>query len=116
MATVDAKQSAPAIHPCVIELRRMLQSVLGDDFVRLHHFGSRVVGGAASDSDYDVLCVTRRPLSRQERDEVMDRRIDLQLARDVFFDLHFFSNDEIQSPPIECLLFLQHAVGEGVVV
>ena len=47
MATVDAKPSAPAIHPCVIELREMLQSVLGDDFVRLYHYGSRVTGGAA---------------------------------------------------------------------
>jgi hypothetical protein len=116
METLDTKPSGRAIHPCVIELREMLQSVLGDNFVRLYHFGSRVAGGAASDSDYDVLCVTRRPLSRNEMDEVMDRRIDLQLARDVFFDLHFFSDDEIQSPPIECLLFLQHAVGEGVVV
>jgi hypothetical protein len=116
METFDAKASGRAIHPCVIELREMLQLILRDNFVRLYHYGSRGVGGAASDSDYDVLCVTRRPLSRNEMDEVMDRRIDLQLARDVFFDLHFFSNDEIQSPPIECLLFLQHAVGEGVVV
>jgi uncharacterized protein len=116
MTTVDIKQSGPVPHPCVIELREMLQSVLGDDFVKLYHYGSRVEGGAQPDSDYDVLCVTRRPLSRLEMNEVMDRRIDLQLAHDVFFDLHFFSNDEIQSPPIECLLFLQHAVGEGIVV
>jgi len=43
-------------------------------------------------------------------------RIDIQLAHDVFFDLHFFLADEIQSPPVECILFLEHAVGEGVVV
>ena len=116
MKPSDAKPSGHTLHPCVIELREMLQSVLGEDFVRLYHYGSRVDGGAASDSDYDVLCVTRRPFSRQERDEVMDRRMDLQLAHDVFFDLHFFSKDEIQSPPIECLLFLQHAGGEGIVV
>ncbi|MCG2685321.1 MAG: nucleotidyltransferase domain-containing protein [Planctomycetales bacterium] len=97
-------------------MRETLQAVLGDNFVRLHHFGSRVVGGAVRDSDYDVMCVTRRPLSRQEMDEVLDRRIDLQLAHDVFFDLHFFSADEIQSPPADCLLFLEHAIGEGVVV
>ena len=116
MATVEVRPSGRTPHACVIELREMLQSVLGDNFVRLYHFGSRVAGGAASDSDYDVLCVIQRPLSRREMDEVMDRRIDLQLACDVFFDLHFFSNEEIQSPPIECLLFLQHAVGEGIVV
>ncbi len=74
MATIDAKPSAPAIHPCVIELREMLQSVLGDDFVRLYHYGSRVAGGAKPDSDYDVLCVTRCRPSRQQRDEIMDRK------------------------------------------
>ena len=116
MKTSDSKPSGLMLHPCVIELREMLQSVLGENFVRLHHFGSRVVGRAARDSDYDVLCVTRRPLSRQERDDVMDRRIDLQLAHDVFFDLHFFSNDEIQSPPVDCVLFLEQAIGDGVVV
>ena len=94
----------------------MLQQVLGENFVRLHHFGSRIVGDAAGDSDYDVLCVTRRPLNPQEMDELQDRRIDLQLAHDVFFDLHFFLADEIQSPPVESLLFLEQAVGEGVVV
>ncbi len=116
MDTSHAKPAVRTVHPSVIELREMLQSVLGDNFVRLHHFGSRVVGGAASDSDFDVLCATRRPLLRQEMEEVLDRRIDLQLAHDVFFDLHFFSDDEIQSPPVDCLLFLEHAVGEGIVV
>lgn len=116
MKTSDPKHPCPMLHPCVIELRAMLQSVLGDNFVRLHHFGSRVSGCAVRDSDYDVLCVTRRTLSRQEMNEVMDRRIDLQLAHDVFFDLHFFSNDEIQSPPVDCRLFLEQAIGDGVVV
>ena len=116
MEPSNTNRSCRTPDPCVIELREMLQSVLGENFVRLHHFGSRVVGAAASDSDYDVLCVTRRPLGRCEMDEVLDRRIDLQLAHGVFFDLHFFSDDELQSPPVDCLLFLEHAVGEGVVV
>jgi hypothetical protein len=118
-AAVDAAQSkrlGKTPDPCVIELREMLRAVLGDNFLRLHHFGSRVVGDAAKDSDYDVMCVTRRLLSRQEMNEVLDRRIDLQLAYNVFFDLHFFSADEIQSPPVDCLLFLEQAIGEGVVV
>ena len=95
MDTLDTKQSGRAIHPCVIELREMLKSVLGDDFVRLYHYGSRVVGGAGPDSDYDVLCITKRPLSRRQRDEMLDRQIDLQLAHDVFIDLHFYSDEEL---------------------
>jgi predicted nucleotidyltransferase len=97
-------------------LREMLQSVLGDNFVRLYHYGSRVEGGADPDSDYDVLCVTEHTLNQREMDKVMDRRIDLQLNYDVFFDLHFFLDNEIKSPPVECLPFLQHAVVEGIVV
>jgi len=114
--THNSKQSAPKPHPCVIELREMLQSVLGDNFVCLYHYGSRVEGGANQDSDYDVLCVTKRPLNQRKMDEVMDLRIDLQLNYNVFFDLHFFSDEEIKSPPIECLPFLQHAIVEGMVV
>ena len=116
MATVDSQQSGRIVHPCVIELREMLQSVLGDDFVRLYHYGLRVEGGAEPDSDYDVLCVTKRPLNRLEMNAVLDRRIDLQLAYDVFFDLHFFSSDEIETPPVECLPFLRHAIADGVLV
>jgi hypothetical protein len=115
MDPLNAKQSTPTPAPCVIELREMLQSILGDNFVRLYHYGSRVTGGAARDSDYDVLCEIRRPLNRREKDEVLDRRIDLLLARDAFFDLQFFTSDEIGAPPIECALFLEQVVAEGIV-
>jgi len=94
----------------------MLQSVLGDDFVRLYHYGSRVLGGAAADSDYDVLCVTKCPPSRQQRDEIMDRRIDLELAHDVFFDLHFYSEEELRTPPISFTPYVRHVTTEGIVV
>jgi hypothetical protein len=116
METPGIQQSGAVIHPCVIELRDMLRSVLGDDFVRLYHYGSRVEGQSSANSDYDVLCVTRRPLSRHEMDVVMDRRIEIQLAHDILFDLHFFLDDEIGAPPIGCLLFLENAVGQGIVV
>jgi predicted nucleotidyltransferase len=111
-----SKQSGSAPDLCVVRLREMLQSVLGDNFVRLYHYGSRVEGGADPDSDYDVLCVIKHTLNQREMDEVMDRRIDLQLNYDVFFDLHIFLDHEIKSPPVECLPFLQHAVVEGIVI
>jgi hypothetical protein len=116
MESSETTPSRPAPDPCVLELRDMLKAVLGENFVRLHHFGSRMIGQPTVDSDYDVLCVTRRPLRRDEMDEVMDRRIDIQLAHDVLFDLHFFSADEIQSPPIGCVPFLEDVIGRGVVV
>jgi hypothetical protein len=116
MATVDIKTSGQAIHPCVIELREMLQSALGEDFARLYHYGSRVEGRAGPDSDYDVLCVTRRPISRRQRDDVLDRQIDLQLAHDVFFDLHFYTDAELHTPPVSFTPYVQHVTADGVVV
>ena len=116
MATVEIRPSGRTPHRCVIELREMLQAVLGDNFVRLYHFGSRVAGGAASDSDYDVLCVTQRPLSRPVMDEVMDRRIDLELADDVFFDLHFYTDEELKTPPLSFTPFVRHVMADGIVV
>jgi hypothetical protein len=116
METLDAKQSGRAVHPCVIELREMLQSVLGDDFVRLYHYGSRIEGGAEPESDYDVLCVTRRPLSRQEKDTILYRQMDIQMDRDMLFDLHF--RHEGQTDPTSLLYspYVDHVVSEGIVV
>jgi len=116
MKTLETNLSNPVIHPCVIALREMLQSVLGEDFVRLYHYGSRVEGGAAPDSDYDVLCITKRPLSHRQRDDVLDRQIDLQLAHDVFFDLHFYTDEELHTPPISFTPYVQNVTADGVVV
>ena len=112
----DAKPSGRAVHPCVIELREMLQSVLGDDFVRLYHYGSRVEGGAEPDSDYDVLCVTKRTLSRQERDDILRRQLDIQMDRDVLFDLHFRHEKQIESTSLLYSPYVDHVVLEGIVV
>ena len=116
METLDAKTSGRAIHPCVIELREMLQLILGDNFVRLYHYGSRVEGGAGPDSDYDVLCITKRPLSRQQRDDVLDRQMDIELAQDVLFDLHFYSEEELRTPPISFTPYVRHVTADGIVV
>jgi predicted nucleotidyltransferase len=100
----------------VIELREMLKSALGDDFVRLYHYGSRVDGGADPDSDYDVLCVTRRPLSRQQRDEILYRQLDIQMDQAVLFDLHFYSEEQLRTPPLSFTPYVQHVTADGIVV
>ena len=116
METLDAKQSGRAVHPCVIELREMLQSVLGDNFVRLYHYGSRIEGGAEPDSDYDILCVTKRPLSRPERDDILYRQLDIQMDRDVLFDLHYYSEEQLRTPPLSFTPYVQHVTADGIIV
>ncbi len=112
----DGRRSGPVLHPCVIELREMLRSVLGDDFVRLYHYGSRVDGGAEPESDYDVLCVSKRPLSRQQRDEIMDRRMDIEFAQHVLFDLHFRHVQQVESNSSLYSPYIDRAISEGIVV
>jgi predicted nucleotidyltransferase len=107
---------SPGVHPCVIELREMLRRVLRDDFVRLYHYGSRVDGGAEPDSDYDVLCVTKRPLDPQERDEVLSRQLDIQMERNVLFDLHFYSEEQLRTPPLSFTPYVQRVTARGIVV
>ena len=116
MKTPETKRSETVLHPCVIELREMLQFVLGDDFVRLHHYGSRVEGGAEPDSDYDVLCVTKRPVSRQQRDDILYRQLDIQMDRDVLFDLHFYSEEQLRTPPLSFTPYVQHVTTDGIIV
>ena len=101
---------------CVVELREMLQSVVGEDFVRLYHYGSRVEGDADPESDYDLLCVTRRVLTPQERDDILDRQLDIQMDYEVVFDLHFHSEEEMNSAPLSYTPFIDHVKSDGIVV
>lgn len=103
-------------HPCVVELRQLLQSMLGEDFIRLYHYGSRVEGGAEAESDYDVLCVTKRRLTNDEVDSIIDRRLDIQMDHNMVFDLHFFSENELRTPPISYMPYIQHVISEGLVI
>jgi len=114
--TKQAKRSSQTPDPCVIELREMLQSVLGENFVRLYHYGSRVEGEADPESDYDVLCVTKRPLSREQQDKVMDRRIDIELSHAVLFDLHFRHGTQTNSASLLYSPYVDHVISEGIVV
>ena len=116
METLRTKPGGRAPDPCVIELREMLQLVLGENFVRMYHYGSRVEGSATSDSDYDVLCITRQPIPRREMDEVLDRTIDVELAHDVLFDLHFYSEEELRTPPTSFTPYVRHVLADGIVV
>jgi uncharacterized protein len=116
METSDTKRPERPIHPCVIELREMLRTVLGDDFVRLYHYGSRVEGGAEPDSDYDVLCVTRRPVSRQQKDQILYRQLDIQMDRDVLFDLHFRQEEQVDAKSLWYSPYVDYVVTEGVLV
>ncbi len=105
---------ANKIDPCVTALRNLLQSCLGDDFVCLYHYGSRVNGRPDPESDYDVVCVTRKALSRAERCRLIDRSLDIQFERKVVFDLHFYTSAEIAAPPMAGTPYIDEVTRHGV--
>jgi predicted nucleotidyltransferase len=104
------------VDPCVLELRALLARLLGDEFVCLYHYGSRLEGDAAPDSDYDVACVTRTALSAPQIGRLIDASLDIQMARDVVFDLHFFTQRELESAPLSYTPFVQEVKERGVLV
>ncbi len=114
MTNPDKEHSVP--DPCVIELRAMLQSVLDDNFVRLYHYGSRVEGRADSESDYDLLCVTKRELNRQERDDVLAGQLEIQMKHGVVFDLHFRCERQVDPASSVYTPYVDQVVSVGIVV
>jgi hypothetical protein len=116
MKTHNANQSCPTPPHCLVELREMLKSVLGDNFVRLYHYGSRVEGGAEPESDYDVLCVIKNPLRRDHKDDILDRQLDMQMNHGVLFDLHFRRGDQMDSTSLMYTPYVDHVVSDGIIV
>jgi predicted nucleotidyltransferase len=109
-------RSELTLRRCVVELRELLQSALGDNFVRLYHYGSRVEGGADPESDYDVLCATKRPLSRDQIENIQNRQLDIQMNYGVLFDLHFRCGDQLDPKSLMYSPYVDHVITQGIVV
>jgi len=55
----------------------LVQEVLGDELVGLYLFGSAVLGGLKPTSDLDLLAVSRRPTTTEERRRLAERLLAL---------------------------------------
>ncbi|MGZ8783431.1 MAG: aminoglycoside adenylyltransferase family protein [Gaiellaceae bacterium] len=55
----------------------LVREVLGDELAGLYLFGSAVLGGLTPTSDIDLLAVTRRPTSGDERRRLVERLLAL---------------------------------------
>jgi streptomycin 3"-adenylyltransferase len=51
----------------------LVREVLGSDLVGAYLFGSAVLGGLRHESDIDVLALSRRPTTREEKQALVDR-------------------------------------------
>ena len=47
---------------------------------------------------------------------VLDRQLDIQMERDVLFDLHFYSDEQLRTPPLSFTPYVQRVTTEGIIV
>jgi len=78
------------------ELKKSLRNRFGNDIKDVILFGSRAVGTAHKDSDYDILIVLTRDYDRQFRDSVTDIVYDMELRHDILIDTHLISVSELR--------------------
>ena len=74
---------ADALSPVVAAVADLLIRHCRPDEIVL--FGSRAKGGAAPDSDVDVLVLTRQPMPRPQQDLVRGLFLDFPIGVDVLF-------------------------------
>jgi predicted nucleotidyltransferase len=76
-------------------------------------FGSQTTGQAVEFSDYDILIMVSRPISWQQRREILDEVYVSDLKYNILTDVKVISEPELKSlrgkQP-----FVQHALQEGV--
>ncbi|MGP1385382.1 MAG: nucleotidyltransferase domain-containing protein [Thainema sp.] len=77
-------------------------------------YGSKVTGKATQESDIDLLVLTQRSLTWQERDAITDALFDLELAYDVVLSTLIVSYAEWMSGNYTLLPIHQEIEREGV--
>ena len=77
-------------------------------------YGSVARGEATPESDYDVLVITPRRLTRPEEDAIYDATYEVDLARDALTSVVFFSQEDWDAPLTKASPFYRNVVRESV--
>ena len=73
----------------------VVREVLGSDLVGVYLFGSAVLGGLTPTSDLDLLAVSRRPTTREQRRRLVERLLSLSM-RPRYLELTIVAEPEIR--------------------
>jgi predicted nucleotidyltransferase len=98
------------------ELKKSLQRHFPHDIRDVILFGSRTVGTASRDSDYDVLIVVNRDYDWKFKDEVGDIVYGLELKYDILIDQFLISTSELQDSLRGAQPVFVNAVKNGVYI
>lgn len=79
-------------------------------------YGSVARGVATAGSDYDVLVITRRKLSRVEEDALDADIYRLQLEKDVVFSVVVIPSDEWEQPIIKVSPYYRNVTRDAIAI
>ncbi|HOJ61178.1 MAG TPA: nucleotidyltransferase domain-containing protein [bacterium] len=114
MSVPSSSPSPRVLPPAVYELKKRLVERFGSHLVRFMVFGSYARGGHTPDSDIDVLVTLAGEVNPHTPLEIWDIALDLDLEFDVVFDVHVFSEHEIQNTLVGATPLIEAMLSEGI--
>ena len=98
-------------------LKKELEATFENDIFNIILFGSRSIGKASKNSDYDIHLVLKLlNYDWKLKDEIIDEIYDIELENDVLFDLHVISDYEINNSLRGKQNIIQNALSKGYYV
>jgi predicted nucleotidyltransferase len=94
------------------EVKRIVQRFVPD--AELWLYGSSARGERHPESDWDVLALTGRQLTRAEQDEIRDVVYDLELERRVLVMLRFYSREQWETSLVSVSPFRENVERDAV--
>ncbi|SMB98485.1 Nucleotidyltransferase domain-containing protein [Thermanaeromonas toyohensis ToBE] len=79
-------------------------------------YGSRARGDAGPESDYDLLILTKEPVSWRLEDAIREKLYPLELETGAVLSIAAYSEEEWNSPLYQAMPFSQNVRREGIIL
>lgn len=93
-----------------------VRHALGPVVIAVYWFGSRARGTGENDADFDLLVETTSALSSSQRDGILDISIDIAAEYGCLLDVHYYTSEELRSPPCSRTPFIMNVLEESTVL
>ncbi|MHB1127094.1 MAG: nucleotidyltransferase domain-containing protein [Bacillota bacterium] len=94
------------------QCRNLIKEILPNSTIIL--YGSRARGDAGTDSDYDLLVITKGPVDWHLEEQIRDKIYPLELETGAVLSLIAFSEEDWNSPIHQATPFNQNVRREGI--
>jgi len=98
----------------ILELKDLLVKKHGSLIHQILCYGSKVYV-QKEDADFDILIITDRKITWQEEDKVFEDILKFGITNDTFFDVKFFSREEVLIE-YKQMPFLKNVLSYGIPV